>query len=97
MAMTFESNPDLMLAYGDIRHTSRSGKPGAYYSGDGFRPGLLKWGFMPPHPSVYCRRELFERHGLYTTDFLVAGDLNGWPASCSRRMNGAAMCLYARC
>lgn len=74
MSKTFESDPDLMLAYGDIRHTSRSGKPGAYYSGDGFRPGLLKWGFMPPHPSVYCRRELFERHGLYTTDFLVAGD-----------------------
>lgn len=74
MSKTFESDPDLMVAYGDIRHTSRSGKPRGYYSGDGFRPGLLKWGFMPPHPSVYCRRELFERHGLYTTDFLVAGD-----------------------
>lgn len=74
MAMTFESDPDLMLAYGDIRYMSRTGTPASYYSGDGFRPGLLKWGFMPPHPSVYCRRELFERHGLYTTDFLVAGD-----------------------
>lgn len=74
MAKPFERDPGLMAAYGDIRHMSLAGKPAGYYSGNGFRPGLLKWGFMPPHPSVYCRMELYERHGLYDTGFRVAGD-----------------------
>jgi hypothetical protein len=35
---------------------------------------MLRWGFMPPHPSVYIRREWFERLGLYKTDYQIAAD-----------------------
>ena len=35
---------------------------------------MLRWGFMPPHPSVYIRRECFERLGLYKTDYHIAAD-----------------------
>lgn len=79
MAMTFESNPDLMLAYGDIRHTSRSGKPGAYYSGDGFRPGLLKWGFMPPTLRYIAAGNCLSGT-VYTPPISWWPEiLNGWP------------------
>jgi len=36
--------------------------------------GSFNWGWMPPHPTFYCRRELFEKFGAYRTDFGTAGD-----------------------
>jgi glycosyltransferase len=29
---------------------------------------------MPPHPTLYLRREVFERFGLYDTSFQIAAD-----------------------
>jgi glycosyltransferase involved in cell wall biosynthesis len=31
-------------------------------------------GFMPPHPTFYCKRELFEKLGLYSLDYGSAAD-----------------------
>ena len=45
-----------------------------YYSARHWRPWMLRWGFMPPHPSVYIRREWFERLGFYKTDYQIAAD-----------------------
>ena len=32
------------------------------------------WGWMPPHPTVYFRRECYESHGLFREDFQIAAD-----------------------
>jgi glycosyltransferase involved in cell wall biosynthesis len=45
-----------------------------YYSAKQWKPWMLRWGFMPPHPSVYIRREWFERLGYYKTDYHIAAD-----------------------
>jgi glycosyltransferase involved in cell wall biosynthesis len=45
-----------------------------YYSARHWRPWMLRWGYMPPHPGVYIRREAFERLGLYKTDYRIAAD-----------------------
>ena len=45
-----------------------------YYSAKHWRPWMLQWGFMPPHPSVYIRRECFERLGHYALDYVIAAD-----------------------
>jgi hypothetical protein len=29
---------------------------------------------MPPHPTFYCKRELFQQFGLYKLEFGTAGD-----------------------
>jgi len=29
---------------------------------------------MPPHPTLFLRREVFERFGAYNTDFRIAAD-----------------------
>jgi glycosyltransferase len=29
---------------------------------------------MPPHPTLYLRREVFDRYGLYDTSFSIAAD-----------------------
>lgn len=41
------------------------------------RPGrrlLLELGWMPPHPTVYVRREIYNRYGNYRLDFGTAAD-----------------------
>lgn len=35
---------------------------------------MLQWGKMPPHPSVYIRRELFDQYGLYKLGYDIAAD-----------------------
>lgn len=34
----------------------------------------MRWGWMPAHPTMYCRREVFDRVGLYRTDFRISAD-----------------------
>ena len=35
---------------------------------------LLKKGWMPPHPTLFIKKEIFEKYGLYNTDFMIAAD-----------------------
>ena len=62
--------------YGDI-HFIRDGQPDKcirYYSSKRFSPSWLRFGFMPAHPSFYARREVFERAGLYKTNYKIGSD-----------------------
>lgn len=45
-----------------------------YYSGSGFTPDKFAWGLMPPHPTFFVRRTLYERYGLFRTDYQIAAD-----------------------
>lgn len=45
-----------------------------YYSSAGFRRWKMRAGFMPAHPSFYCRRDAYERYGKFDTEFRVAAD-----------------------
>lgn len=66
----------LDAVYGDI-HFIKDGAPDRivrYYSSKPFRPFWLRFGFMPAHPSFYARREVFEKHGLYSLDYKIAAD-----------------------
>lgn len=45
-----------------------------YYSARRWRPWMLQWGFMPPHPSFYARRSLFDTLGGYKLGYLIAAD-----------------------
>ena len=59
--------------YGDIRFV-RGGRTVRYYSARHWKPWMHNWGYMPPHPSVYIRRECFERLGGYRTDYRISAD-----------------------
>lgn len=45
-----------------------------YYSGKGFTPEKFAWGWMPPHPTFFVKREIYERYGLFRTDYAIAAD-----------------------
>ena len=74
------------VVYGDIRFVEGSAPGGEsldglrgrptrrYYASGCWRPWMLQWGYMPPHPSVYIRRECYERLGMYALDYRIAAD-----------------------
>ncbi len=45
-----------------------------HYSAKKWRPTKFAWGFMPPHPSFFCKRHLFDELGYYKTDYKIAAD-----------------------
>ncbi len=59
--------------YADIRFV-RDGRTVRYYSARRWRPWMHRGGFMPPHPSVYIRRETFARLGGYKLGYRISAD-----------------------
>jgi hypothetical protein len=62
--------------YADIRFVTgkKLDEVVRYYSARRWRPWMLRWGYMPPHPTFYCRREKFEELGFYKLDYKIAAD-----------------------
>ncbi len=62
--------------YGDLDYVSAS-NPGhvirRWRSGS-YDPSKLRRGWMPPHPTLYLRRSVFDQYGLYDTSFRIAAD-----------------------
>ena len=73
IASSFE--PGVDCVYGDIRFVrGESKKTTRYYSSKRWRPWMHNWGFMPAHPSVYVRREVFDRIGGYKLGYDISAD-----------------------
>jgi len=45
-----------------------------YYSSRHFRRWQMCMGFMPAHPSFYCRRNVYDKIGCFDLDFKIAAD-----------------------
>lgn len=62
--------------YGDVHyvHPSDLTRPIRRYSSRRFRRWQMRMGFMPAHPSFYCRKTLYEQYGSYDPSYSVAGD-----------------------
>lgn len=75
VAAAFE-DPAIDGVYGDLDYVAadhtdriiRKWRSGPYTT------DKLKQGWMPPHPTLYLRRSVFETWGLYDTDFEIAAD-----------------------
>jgi len=72
------SDPNLDAAYADAIFHGH-GKPNnivRHYRSDRFSLKTLAWGWMPAHTTIFFRRTVFERFGLYKTDYKIAGDID---------------------
>jgi len=62
--------------YGDLRYVDKynpSKVVRLWRSGE-FFPEKFYWGWMPPHPTFFVRRSVYERYGLFNTDMGSAAD-----------------------
>ncbi|WP_062344974.1 glycosyltransferase family 2 protein [Novosphingobium sp. CCH12-A3] len=69
-------DPSVQGVYGDLQYVTRSSpmRVVRHWRSGQFTHWRLKQGWMPPHPTLYLRREVFEDYGLYDTSFRIAAD-----------------------
>lgn len=70
------ADPAISAVYADLDYVRRD-QPHVrvrhWRSGE-YHPTRLRRGWMPPHPTLYLRREVYARHGLFDTRFRIAAD-----------------------
>ena len=71
MAALIEQNPNCIGAHADLIYATdekvvRYWKMGPQKS--------LYYGWMPGHPTLFLKREIYEKYGLYKTDYRISAD-----------------------
>ena len=64
---------DADVVYGDLQYR-KGGKVVRHWKSNAFNSRTLKYGWMPPHPTVYVRREVYEQVGPYDDWFRISAD-----------------------
>lgn len=45
-----------------------------YYSSKNFHPNKFAYGWMPAHPTFFVKRSIYEKYGLFKTNYKIAAD-----------------------
>ena len=69
-------DPAILACYGDLEYVWRDDPSRVlrHWSAGRFTPARLRWGWMPPHPTLYVRRSLYQTHGGFETRYRIAAD-----------------------
>lgn len=70
----FEINP-IDCCYGNLVFFNKDGKIIRRWHSKPFEYGLFAKSWTPAHPTFYCKRELYEKYGLYKTNYKIASDV----------------------
>lgn len=62
--------------YGDLQYVNKkdTSKVIRYWKSEAFKPELLKKGWMPAHPTLFLKKEVYEKHGLFNLNYNIAAD-----------------------
>ncbi len=74
VARLFAQGADMV--YGDVVYVLPNGKIWRYWRAGEFNKRKLRFGWMPPHTTLFVRKELFDRLGYYRTDMRIAADFD---------------------
>jgi len=78
LAAAFGRNEGMACLYGNVRFVHpESGRTTRVCFARFWRPWMLQWGYMPPHPGIFIRRECFEKWGDYVPErreYRIAAD-----------------------
>lgn len=69
-----EQGPDALFGDAEFIHPDRPDRPLRRYRSERFRPDRIAWGWIPAHPTLFLRRQVYERFGTFRTDYRIAGD-----------------------
>lgn len=61
------------VVYGDLQYCNGD-RVIRRWKSNAFNPRALKYGWMPPHPTVYVRREVYQQVGPYDEWFRISAD-----------------------
>ncbi|MEP4558935.1 glycosyltransferase family 2 protein [Cobetia amphilecti] len=75
VAACFE-DPEIGAVYGDLQYVKAANTTHVirHWKSGSFSTDKLKYGWMPPHPTFFMRRELYEELGGFDLAYRIAGD-----------------------
>ncbi|MFQ3578797.1 MAG: glycosyltransferase family 2 protein [Bacteroidales bacterium] len=64
--------------YGDLLYVNRENPDVVIrnWKSTPYNTSLLKKGWMPPHPTLFLRKQVYDENGLFDTSFKIAADYN---------------------
>ena len=70
------SDPTVCAVYGDLQYVKQQDTSHVvrHWKSSPFSSRQLAWGWMPPHPTLYVRREWYERIGGFDTRYRISAD-----------------------
>lgn len=92
VASRFDKKPNIDAVYGDVHYVKKDDTKVLvrYYSSRLFSRGWMRYGFMPAHPSFYCKKSAYEKFKMdhttakgfartadcayYDTSYIIAAD-----------------------
>ncbi|MEO7214141.1 glycosyltransferase family 2 protein [Mucilaginibacter sp.] len=73
IALAFtQNNTDII--YADLNYLRPNGNILRKWRSGAYTPGMFNLGWMPPHPTFYCKLTLYREYGDYSLDFGTAAD-----------------------
>lgn len=74
MRLMQSQNTQVVFADLILVDSSNQNKVLRYYDSGRFHPNKFKFGWMPAHPTVFVKRELYQRVGKFSTTYQIAAD-----------------------
>lgn len=70
------ADPTVSAVYGDLQYVRKNdvNRVVRHWKSSPFSRRQLEWGWMPPHPTLYVRREWYERIDCFDTRYLISAD-----------------------
>jgi len=62
------------IVYGDLDYINYDETIRRKWRTKAYKSGSYNWGWMPPHPTFYCKTGLFEKYGYYSLEHGTAAD-----------------------
>lgn len=78
VASVFEAHPEVEVVFGDVDFFYACDMQNSIrkYRVRYFKPWMLLFGFMPPHPAIFIKKGAYERVGLYKSSYKIAADFD---------------------
>jgi glycosyltransferase involved in cell wall biosynthesis len=70
------ADPEVQAVYGDLLYVCQDdlSKVVRFWRAGEFSRRRISWGWMPPHPTLFMRRTVYERIGDFDTRYRIAAD-----------------------
>ena len=69
---SFDDDTDCV--FGDLVYTNDKNQTKRIWRGSPYKKGAFKKGWMPAHPTFYCKKSVYEKCGFYKDEYKIAGD-----------------------
>ena len=67
-------DPKIDACYGDLVYVDAQDRVVRYWKSGSYRPIKFYFGWMPPHPTFFVRKRVYEQYGDFDLDFPIAAD-----------------------